>query len=104
VSCRILGSDTTQIVNSRVANETKLARYSQDLYRKPEAETGQANGIIGCGPSRLAMNSDKAEEMRREMHMAHCFGVEATEISPVQINHMWPRADVSELKGTPVRC
>ena len=31
------------------------------------------------------MTSDKAEEMRRGVHMAHCFGVEAHEISPAEV-------------------
>jgi 4-methylaminobutanoate oxidase (formaldehyde-forming) len=54
--------------------QTKLPKYSQDLYRTLEAETGHATGIIDCGSIELAMTSDKAEEMRRGMHMAHCFG------------------------------
>src|SRR5271154_6585949 len=62
--------------------QTRLAKYSQDLYRKLESETGQATGLIGCGSIQLAITADKAEEMRRGMHMATCFGVEAHEISP----------------------
>ncbi len=65
--------------------QTRLAKYSQDLYRKLEAETGQATGLIGCGSIQLAMTADKAEEMRRGMHMAHCFGVEAHEISAAEV-------------------
>src|SRR5271168_1994625 len=65
--------------------QTRLAKYSQDLYRKLEAETGQATGLIGCGSIQLAMTAGKAEEMRRGAHMAHCFGVEAREISPADV-------------------
>jgi heterotetrameric sarcosine oxidase gamma subunit len=79
--------------------QTKLAKYSQDLYRKLEAETGQATGLIGCGSIQLAMTSGKAEEMRRGMHMAHCFGVDAHEISPAEVHKMWPLADVRDLKA-----
>src|SRR5580692_7294446 len=61
--------------------QTRLAKYSQELYRRLEAETGQATGLIGCGSIQLAMTRDKAEEMRRGMHMAQSFGVEAHEIS-----------------------
>src|ERR1700761_1383928 len=35
--------------------QTKLAKYSQDLYRKLESETGQATGIIDCGSIQLAI-------------------------------------------------
>ena len=78
--------------------QTRLAKYSQDLYRKLEAETGQATGLIGCGSIQLAMTSDKAEEMRRGMHMARGFGVEAQEISASEVKKLWPLADVADLK------
>jgi heterotetrameric sarcosine oxidase gamma subunit len=79
--------------------QTRLAKYSQDLYRKLESETGQATGLIGCGSIQLAMTTDKAEEMRRGLHMANCFGVEAHEIAPAEVKKMWPLADVSDLKA-----
>ena len=79
--------------------QTRLAKYSQDLYRKLESETGQATGLIGCGSIQLAMSRDKAEEMRRGMHMATCFGVEAHEITPAEVKRMWPLADVGDLKA-----
>src|ERR1700760_335750 len=34
--------------------QTRLAKYSQELYRKLEGETGQATGLIGCGSIQLA--------------------------------------------------
>jgi heterotetrameric sarcosine oxidase gamma subunit len=77
--------------------QTRLAKYSQELYRKLEAETGQATGLIGCGSIQLAMTADKAEEMRRGVHMAHCFGVEAHEVSPSEVQKMWPLAEVGDL-------
>jgi len=79
--------------------QTRLAKYSQDLYRKLEAETGQATGLIGCGSIQLAITADKAEEMRRGMHMAHCFDVEAHEISPAEVQKMWPLAEVGDLRA-----
>ena len=79
--------------------QTRLAKYSQDLYRKLESETGQATGLIDCGSIQLAMTADKAQEMRRGMHMAASFGVEAHEISPAEVKNMWPLADASDLKA-----
>jgi 4-methylaminobutanoate oxidase (formaldehyde-forming) len=79
--------------------QTRLAKYSQELYRKLEAETGQATGLIGCGSIQLAMTADKAQEMRRGVHMAHCFGVQAHEIGPSEVKSMWPLADVRDLKA-----
>ncbi|MBS0394163.1 MAG: FAD-dependent oxidoreductase [Proteobacteria bacterium] len=77
--------------------QTKLAKYTQDLYRRLEAETGQATGIIDCGSIQLAMTKDKAHEMRRGFNMAKSFGVEAHEISPREVQALWPLADVSDL-------
>ena len=40
--------------------QTKLAKYTQDLYRRLEAETGQATGIIPTGSIQLAKTAAKA--------------------------------------------
>ena len=79
--------------------QTRLARYTQDLYRRLEAETGQATGLINCGSIQLAMTDDKAHEMRRGCAMARCFGVENREISAADVQSMWPLADVSNVKA-----
>ena len=77
--------------------QTRLAKYSQDLYRRLEAETGQATGLIDCGSIQLAKTKDKVEEMRRGLRMAGCFGVEAYEISPAEVKQKWPLAQVDDL-------
>ena len=77
--------------------QTKLAKYSQDLYRRLEAETGHATGLIDTGSIQLAITRDKAEEMRRGVHMARSFGVEAQEISPGEVQRHWPLAFVGDL-------
>lgn len=77
--------------------QTRLAKYTLDLYRKLEAETGQATGLIGCGSIQLAMTQDKAEEMRRGFNMTRSFGVDAHEISAAEVKAMWPLADVSDV-------
>lgn len=79
--------------------QTRLAKYTQDLYRRLEAETGQATGIINCGSIQLAMTDDKAHEMRRGCAMARCFGVENQEISAAEVKAMWPLADVSNVQA-----
>jgi heterotetrameric sarcosine oxidase gamma subunit len=79
--------------------QTRLAKYTQDLYRRLETETGQATGLIDCGSIQLAMTDDKAHEMRRGCAMARCFGVENHEISPADVQAMWPLADVSDVKA-----
>jgi 4-methylaminobutanoate oxidase (formaldehyde-forming) len=79
--------------------QTRLAKYTQDLYRGLEAETGQATGLIGCGSIQLAITPEKTEEMRRGVNMARSFGVEAHEISPAEVKRMWPLAEVADLSA-----
>ncbi len=74
--------------------QTRLADYSRTVSQL-ESETGQATGFIGCGSIQLAMTADKAEEMRRGLHMAAGFGIEAHEISPAELQKIdgrWPRS------------
>ena len=77
--------------------QTRLAKYTLELYRNLAGETGQATGLIDCGSVQLALTPDKAEEMRRGFNIARSFGVEAHEISPAEVQKLWPLADVSDL-------
>jgi heterotetrameric sarcosine oxidase gamma subunit len=79
--------------------QTKLAKYTQDLYRNLEAETGQATGIINCGSIQLAMTADKAHEMRRGCALARCFAVESHEITAADVKALWPLADVANVQA-----
>jgi len=77
--------------------QTRLAQYSLKLYRELEAETGQATGFIQCGSVQMAMSQDKAEEMRRGCAMARTFGVDNQEISPAEVQDLFPLAYVDDL-------
>ena len=77
--------------------QTRLAQYSLQLYHDLEAETGQATGFIKCGSIQMAMSEDKAEEMRRGCAMARTFGVENQEISPREVQELFPLAYVDDL-------
>lgn len=79
--------------------QTKLAKYSLKLYEELEQETGQATGFIKCGSVQLAMDKDKAEEMRRGAALARTFGIENHEVTPQEIQDMWPLAYVDDLVG-----
>jgi len=79
--------------------QTRLAMYTQGLYRRLEEETGQATGLIQCGSVQLALTQDKAEEMRRGALAARCFGVECHEITPAEFQRLWPLADASDVRA-----
>lgn len=65
--------------------QTRLAAYSQQLFRRLEEETGQATGLIECGSIQLALTPAKAEEMRRGYRAAQSWGIECEEISAAEV-------------------
>ncbi len=70
--------------------QTRLAAYSQQLYRRLEEETGQMTGFIECGSIQLALTPAKAEEMRRGYRAAQMFGIDCKEISRAELQELWP--------------
>lgn len=80
-------------------NLTRLARYSQELYKTLEAETGQATGFRQCGAISLATNPARWEEIRRQASMAACFGVETQELSPAAAQERWPLMRTDDVLG-----
>ena len=79
--------------------QTRLARYSQQLYAELEAETGQATGLIRCGSIQLASTDAKAEEMRRGLRAAQGWGIAGKEITPAEVKEHWPLAYIDDLKA-----
>jgi heterotetrameric sarcosine oxidase gamma subunit len=79
--------------------QTRLAAYSQQLYRRLEEETGQATGLIQCGSIQLALTPAKAEEMRRGYRAAQSWGIECEEISAAEVQRLWPLAYVGDVQA-----
>jgi heterotetrameric sarcosine oxidase gamma subunit len=79
--------------------QTRLAAYSQQLYRRLEDETGQATGLIECGSIQLALTPAKAEEMRRGYRAAQSWGIECEEISVAEVQRLWPLAYVGDVQA-----
>ena len=79
--------------------QTRLAAYSQQLFRRLEEETGQATGLIECGSIQLALTPAKAEEMRRGYRAAQSWGIECEEISAAEVQRMWPLAYVGDVQA-----
>src|ERR1700739_4785197 len=50
-------------------NMTNLARYTAELYRGLEAETGQATGYRQCGSTSLATTKERLDEAPRNRVM-----------------------------------
>ena len=79
--------------------QTRLAAYTQQLYRRLEEETGQATGLIECGSIQLALTPAKAEEMRRGYRAAQSWGIECEEISAAEVQRVWPLAYVGDVQA-----
>jgi heterotetrameric sarcosine oxidase gamma subunit len=76
---------------------TEIRKYSRDLYARLEAETGQATGLKQCGFIELATNADRMEEYRRVSAFNRYCGVDVQEISPREVQDLFPVARVDDV-------
>ena len=80
-------------------NMTQLARYTAELYRGLEAETGQATGYRQCGSLSLATTQGRMEELKRNASMAKVFGLPVNVVGPGEIRSLYPLADLDDVIG-----
>ncbi|MBL6699790.1 MAG: FAD-dependent oxidoreductase [Luminiphilus sp.] len=80
-------------------NMTKLARYTSELYRGLEAETGQATGYRQCGSISIAATAERFEELKRSASMAKVFGLEVNVLSVPEIAERYPLIQTDDLFG-----
>ncbi len=76
---------------------TELRKYGRDLYGRLEAETGLSTGFTPIGFIEVASNTDRLEEYRRVAAFNRYCGVDAQEISPKEIQELFPLAKVDDL-------
>jgi sarcosine dehydrogenase len=81
------------------ANVTQVLGYSIELYKKLEAETGQATGWKMNGGLRLACNQERWTEVKRQATTAQSFGLDMHLLTPKEAQDLWPLMDVSDLVG-----
>jgi 4-methylaminobutanoate oxidase (formaldehyde-forming) len=80
-------------------NLTELAKYTADLYRSLEAETGQATGFKQNGSISVAKTPARLEELYRGASMGKTFGLEIDLLSTAEIRERWPLLEVGDLVG-----
>lgn len=76
---------------------TEMRKYSRDLYKRLEAETGQNTGLKQIGFIEVAADADRLEEYRRVSAFNRYCGVDVQEISPAQVKELFPLAKVDDL-------
>ncbi len=81
------------------ASITQVLKYSVDLYKKLDKETGLETGWKMTGCLRLATNEDRWIEYKRLATTAQSFGMEMHLISPSEVKKMWPLMNVEDLVG-----
>jgi len=81
------------------ANMTRLAKYSQELYGRLEAETGVSTGFRRVGSITAALTAERMEEITRLAAMARAFGVEIEEIDATEIGRRYPHLNLSGVVG-----
>ena len=80
-------------------NMTRLARYTSELYRELENETGQATGYRQCGSISIAATAERFEELKRSASMAKVFDLEVNVISVDEIAERYPLINTDDLHG-----
>lgn len=80
-------------------NLTRLSKYTVDLYRRLEAETGQNTGFTQPGSISIATTNERLEELTRGMDMLRSFGVDAERISARRAQEKWPLMTIDDVVG-----
>jgi 4-methylaminobutanoate oxidase (formaldehyde-forming) len=80
-------------------NMTKLAKYTGELYRGLEAETGQATGYRQCGSISMATNAERFEELKRSASMAKVFDLPVHVVTPQEIKELANIVNVDDVVG-----
>eukprot|EP00759_Apiculatamorpha_spiralis_P052987 PhF_6_TR6077/c0_g1_i1/m.8855/K19191/mabO; 4-methylaminobutanoate oxidase (formaldehyde-forming) len=76
---------------------TEMRKYTQDLYDRLEAETGQSTGFKRVGFIELAPGKDWREYYRRVTAFNRYMGVDVEEIGPDDIKRLFPLCDVEDV-------
>jgi len=78
---------------------TEMRKYSRSLYARLEAETGQSTGLARIGFIEVASDRDRLEEYRRVAAFNRYCGVDVQEISPREVQELFPLARVDDIEA-----
>ena len=77
----------------------QVHKYSVELYKGLEQETGQSVGFAQVGNLRLAMNHDRMDEYYQYSATAKTIGVDVQFVTPDEILKLWPMCNIDGLVG-----
>jgi glycine cleavage system aminomethyltransferase T/glycine/D-amino acid oxidase-like deaminating enzyme len=75
----------------------EMAKYTLELYRNLEEETGQATGFKAVGYLEIACTPSRLEGLRRIADFDRVFDVNVEEIPPSEIKKMWPLMETDDI-------
>lgn len=78
---------------------TEMRKYTRDLWARLESETGLSTGFKPVGFIECAAGRDRLEEFRRVATFNRHCGVDVHEISPREIQELFPLARVDDLEA-----
>jgi 4-methylaminobutanoate oxidase (formaldehyde-forming) len=78
---------------------TEVRKYTRDLYRRLEAETGQATGFAPIGFIEVASDKDRLEEYRRVAAFNRFCGLDVHELSAAEVGRLFPLARVDDIEA-----
>jgi glycine cleavage system aminomethyltransferase T/glycine/D-amino acid oxidase-like deaminating enzyme len=78
---------------------TQMSKYGIELYATLEAETGLATGWKQCGSVNVAKTPERMKVFRKQLALAHSFGVECHKISPAEAAEKAPVLRTDDLQG-----
>jgi 4-methylaminobutanoate oxidase (formaldehyde-forming) len=80
-------------------SETSMSmrQYTRELYKRLEAETGLSTGFKPVGFIEAAADEGRLEEYRRVASFNRHVGLDVQEITPREIDDLFPLADTSDL-------
>ena len=89
------------VVSGGMTTETLawMTKYSTDLYRVLEDETGQSTGFRPVGYLQTASNPDRMHKLRREADFLRLMGIEREEVSAREVADLWPHVDPTDVIG-----
>jgi glycine cleavage system aminomethyltransferase T/glycine/D-amino acid oxidase-like deaminating enzyme len=78
---------------------TEMRKYSRDLYRRLETETGQSTGLAQIGFIEVASDKGRLEEYRRVAAFNRYCGIDVHEISPREVQELFPLANLDDVEA-----
>jgi len=83
----------------RTETTINMAKYTVELFSKLGAETGQDTGFRAIGHLELACSLEELDSVRRAADFGRGFGIDIEEVSPSEIQAMWPLLNTSDVLG-----